>query len=161
MALRNGATDTFNNRGTVEEQVEDIKRITHGNFARMFDSTAYGYQVMVDALETCSLGLIKYLTTVDDWSEFKTPSDIQEYRAELGHLARRDEALGAEVTRDIASWIPAFEKHLAAGNLRPIERQVVEGAGWNKVIQGIQDFEAGKFANKGVVRVEDEGVAGL
>jgi hypothetical protein len=89
-------------------------------------------------------------------SEFKTPSTIKEYRAELGHLCRFDEPLGVEVTRDIASWIPTLETHLAAGTLKPIEYEVADGVGWDKVIQGIQDLENGKIAKKLVVRTQSE-----
>jgi hypothetical protein len=65
--LKNGATATFNNRAPVDEQIAEIKKITGGNFARIFDSTTYGYEVMVEALETCSTATTKYLTSVDDW----------------------------------------------------------------------------------------------
>ncbi|CAM1506003.1 Fc.00g116400.m01.CDS01 [Cosmosporella sp. VM-42] len=156
IAVQNGATATFNSRGTIDEQVAEIKRVTGGNFARMFDSSAYGYEIMVKALETCSTATTKYLTSVDDWSEFKTPTSIKEYRAELGHLCRLDEPLGIEVTRDIASWIPALEDHLAAGTLKPIQYEIVDGLGWGKVIQGIQDLESGKAVKKIVVRIQEE-----
>ena len=65
--MKNGATATFNNRTTVDEQLAEIKKITGGNFARIFDATAYGYELMVKALETCSTAATKYLTSVDDW----------------------------------------------------------------------------------------------
>lgn len=67
VAMANGATATFNNRGSVEEQLAEIKSITSGNFARIVDSTAYGYEIMVKALETCSTATTQFLTTVDDW----------------------------------------------------------------------------------------------
>ncbi|KAK4129163.1 GroES-like protein [Parathielavia appendiculata] len=155
-AEKNGATATFNNRGPVDEQLAEIKKITGGNFARIFDSTAYGYDIMVKALETCSTATTKYLTSVDDWSPFNTPSTIKEYRAELGHLCRLNEPIGQTVTKEIASWIPTFETHLAAGTLKPIEYQLGDGVGWESVIRGIQDLEAGKAAKKIVVRIQDE-----
>lgn len=65
--MRNGAMATFNNRGPIDEQLSEIKRITGGNFARMFDSTAVGYKVMVEALQTCSVATTKYLASVDNW----------------------------------------------------------------------------------------------
>ncbi|KAF4965825.1 hypothetical protein FSARC_6418 [Fusarium sarcochroum] len=148
VATQNGASATFNNRGSVDEQVAEIKKITGGNFGRIMDATAYGYEVMVKALENGSDAKTKYLTTVDDWSEFSTPSSINEYRAELGHLCRLDEPDGAQVTSDISGWIPALEAHLAAGTLKPLEYQVIDGVGWDKVIQGINDLEGGKAAKK-------------
>ena len=88
-------------------------------------------------------------------SPFNTPAPIKEYRAELGHLGRLDEPIGAAVTKDIASWISIFEAHLAAGTLKPVEYQVVDGVGWDKVIEGIQQQEAGP-AKKIIVRTQTD-----
>ncbi|KAJ3539811.1 hypothetical protein NM208_g5338 [Fusarium decemcellulare] len=156
VAVQNGATKTFNNRAPIDEQLTEIRKVTGGNFARVVDTTAYGYELMVKALETCSTADTKFLTTVDDWSEFNTPSTIKEYRAELGHLCRLDESLGREVTSDIAGWIPAFETHLAAGTLKPIAFQVVDGVGWDKVIEGVEMLQGGKADKKIVVRTKTE-----
>lgn len=87
---------------------------------------------------------------------FNTPSTIREYRAELGHLGRVETSTGAEVTNAIASWINAFETHLAAGTLVPLEYQLAAGVGWEKVIEGIQDLENGKAAKKIVVKTQEE-----
>jgi hypothetical protein len=92
----------------------------------------------------------------EDRSPFNTPSSIKEYRAELGHLNRLDEPIGQAVTKDIASWISTFETHLAAGTIKPVEYQLGNGVGWESVIQGIQDLEAGKAAKKIVVRTQEE-----
>lgn len=89
-------------------------------------------------------------------SPFNTPSSIKEYRAELGFLCRPEEPLGREVTRDIASWIPSFEAHLAAGTIKPIAFQVIDGVGWKQVIQGMQDLTEGKANKKLVVRTQSE-----
>ncbi|KAH6971113.1 chaperonin 10-like protein [Ilyonectria sp. MPI-CAGE-AT-0026] len=156
VALRNGALATFNNRGSIDEQLSEIKRITGGNFARMFDSTAVSYKIMVEALQTCSVSTTKYLASVDNWSRFNTPSTIKEYRVDFGDLCRLDVPNGVEVTKNIASWIPRLEAYLEAGTLKPIEYQLVDGLGWEKVIQGIHDLENGKAAKKIVVRVQSE-----
>lgn len=60
------------------------------------------------------------------------------------------------MTKNIASWIPRLEVHLEAGTLKPIEYQLVDGVGWEKIIQGIHDLENGKAAKKIVVRVQSE-----
>ncbi|KAH7361527.1 chaperonin 10-like protein [Plectosphaerella cucumerina] len=151
VALQGGATDTFNGRGTVDEQVADIKRITGGNFGRILDATTFGFDVMAKALDTASTAETKYLS-----SEFKTSPDIQVYRVQAGHLCREDEAIGAEVTRDIAGWVPRLEAHVAAGTLKPVDYQLANVAGWEGVIGGIQDVEGGKASKKIVVRVADE-----
>ncbi|KAF9781025.1 hypothetical protein IL306_014722 [Fusarium sp. DS 682] len=154
--MRNGASATFNSRGTVDEQVAEIQKITGGNFSKMMDASTFGYDVMVKALGTASKAEKKYLTTVDSWSPFSTPASIIEYRADLGHLCRPNERGGVEITANVARWIPLLEKHLATGTLKPLEHHVVDGVGWDKVIQGIQDMEGGKIGKKIVVRTQKE-----
>lgn len=77
------------------------------------------------------------------------------YRIELGKLGRDDE-LGKHVTAKVAEMVPVFEGHFATGKLRPLDYHLVEGAGWDKVIEGIADMEAGKLPKKPVVKVQDE-----
>lgn len=60
------------------------------------------------------------------------------------------------MTRDIASWVDAFETHLSAGTLRPIALQTVGKVGWPGVIQGIQEYQNGKVDKKLVVRTSME-----
>ncbi|KAF5550068.1 zinc-binding alcohol dehydrogenase domain-containing protein [Fusarium napiforme] len=156
IAVRNGASATFNSRETIDAQVAEIK-ITNGKFGKMMDASTYGYVVMVKALESASNAKEKYLTSVDSCrSPFSTPSSINEYRADLGHLCRPNERDGTQITASIANWIPLLEKHIAAGTLKPLEHHVVDGVGWEKVIQGIQDMENGKFGKKIVVRTQQE-----
>ncbi|KAF4340085.1 hypothetical protein FBEOM_5945 [Fusarium beomiforme] len=152
ITMRNGASATFNNRGTVDEQVAEILKITRGNFGKIMDASTYGYDVMVKALETASNAKEKYLTSVDSWSPFSTPSSINEYRADLGHLCRPNERDGIQITDNVSRWIPLLEKHIAAGTLKPLEHHVVDGVGWDKVIQGLQDMEGGKIGKKIVPR---------
>ncbi|KAH7154304.1 chaperonin 10-like protein [Fusarium sp. MPI-SDFR-AT-0072] len=156
LAIRNGAAATFDSRETIDAQVAEIKKITDGNFGKIMDASTYGYKVMVKALETASKAKEKYLTSVDSWSPFSTPSSINEYRADLGHLCRPNERDGAQITSNIVSWIPFLEKHIAAGTLKPLEHHDVDGVGWEKVIQGIQDMEGGKIGKKIVVRTQEE-----
>ncbi|KAL4731747.1 hypothetical protein ACLX1H_000729 [Fusarium chlamydosporum] len=148
IAHKNGASATFNNRATLNEQVADIQRITGGNFGKIMDATAYGYEVMTKALETASVAETKLMATVDDWSDIPAHASIRLYKAELGHLYLLDEEIGAQVTADISRWIPYIEAHLDAETLKPIEHQLVPGIGWEKVIKGIHDLEAGKAEKK-------------
>ncbi|KAF4503445.1 hypothetical protein FAGAP_299 [Fusarium agapanthi] len=148
IAVRNGASATFDSRETIDAQVAEIKKITDGNFGKMMDASTYGYKVMVKALETASDAKEKYLSSVDSWSPFSTPSSINEYRADLVHLCRPNERDRTHITSNIGSWIPLLEKHVAAGTLKPLEHHVVDGLGWEKVIQGIQDMESGKIGKK-------------
>ncbi|KAM0350620.1 hypothetical protein ACHAPU_003106 [Fusarium lateritium] len=122
VATRNGASATFNNRGSVDEQVADIQKIKQ---------------------------------RTNTWRQ-STTAPIKEYKASLGHLYRLDEPIGTQVTADMVKYIPTLEKHLAAGTLKPLQHQEVDGVGWDRVIQGIQELEAGKAEKKIVVRTQEE-----
>ena len=84
------------------------------------------------------------------------PASIGLDRVQLGHIGRFDEEAGRTITANIASWIPGLEGHLASGALTPLEYQTQPGMGWENVIEGIADFEAGKAARKIVVKVQEE-----
>ncbi|KAM0208056.1 hypothetical protein ACHAQI_007338 [Fusarium lateritium] len=156
IATRNGASHTFNGRGSVDEQVADIYKITNGNFSRIMDATSHGFDVMVKALQTSSTAAVRYLTTVDDQPDVSIPAPIKGYKAFLGHLYSLDEPIGVQVTADIIKRLPTLESYLAAGILKPLEYQSIDGVGWNKVIQGMKVLEGGKAEKKIVVRTQEE-----
>jgi hypothetical protein len=89
-------------------------------------------------------------------SDVSAPAPIKEYRASLGHLYSLDEPIGARVTADIIKRLPTLERYLAAGILKPLEYQSVDGVGWDKVIQGMKLLEGGKAEKKIVVRTQEE-----
>ena len=62
-----GAAETVNNRSTIDEQFGEIKRITGGSFALVFDASTFGTDLAVKSLETLSTATSKYFSTVDDW----------------------------------------------------------------------------------------------
>ncbi|KAK5660591.1 hypothetical protein OQA88_13151 [Cercophora sp. LCS_1] len=152
LAIEAGAAATFNNRAAVEEQLAEIERITGGKFGRVVDASAQAVEISIRALETVSKEEEKYFATVGDWSEMKVPDSIKSYRVEFGKLGRDDE-LGKHVTARVVEWVPVLEGHFASGALRPLDYHLVEGEGWEKVIEGIADMEAGKLAKKPVVKV--------
>jgi len=58
---------TFDGRASLDEQVAEIKKITGGSFARVFDASAHGYDVAIAALSSASTEPVKYFSSVDDW----------------------------------------------------------------------------------------------
>lgn len=156
IATNAGATATFNCRAAPEDQLADIKKITGGKFGRVFDASVQAYNLAIKALETCSAETTKYFSSVDDWSEMKTPASIKEYRVHLGQIGREQSPVGKTVTENIKSWIPTFEGFLGTGALKPLDYQIVPGMGWEKVIEGVADLEGGKSTKKIVVKVQDE-----
>jgi len=85
-----------------------------------------------------------------------TPPSIRENRTLLGTLGRFDDPKGAKTTANAASWIPTLEGHLEKGTLKPLEYEVVDGKGWDAVIKGVAQLEAGGTTKKLVVRIQDE-----
>ena len=51
----------------MDEQLAEIQRLTGGNFARIFDATAFGYELSIKAMEAVSTNPVKYFSSVDDW----------------------------------------------------------------------------------------------
>ena len=65
--MRFGADATLNHRLTQDEQLAEIKKVTGGNFSKVFDASAQGYETAIKALTTISTGSDKSFSTVDDW----------------------------------------------------------------------------------------------
>lgn len=89
-------------------------------------------------------------------SPFNTASTIREHRVELGHMGREDEEMGVQVTNAVRAFVPAIEAHLAAGTLKPLEYELMDGVGYDAVVQAIKRQEKGGLAKKLVVRVKHE-----
>lgn len=64
-----GANATVDNRASADEQLKEIKNITGGHFALVFDASAYGTDLALTALGTLSTATTKYFSSVDDWLE--------------------------------------------------------------------------------------------
>jgi NADPH:quinone reductase-like Zn-dependent oxidoreductase len=154
IALKAGASATFNNRASAEEQVAEIEKITGGKFGRVVDASTQAVELSIKALETVSKESTKYFATVDDWSPMSVPESINLYRVQLGKLGRDDE-LAKHITAEFVEWIPIFEKNLESGVLRVLDFHLVQGEGWDKIIEGIADMEAGKLPKKPVVKVQN------
>ncbi|KAH8879603.1 GroES-like protein [Thozetella sp. PMI_491] len=151
-----GAEATLNNRLSIDEQLAVIKEVTGGNFGRVFDASAQGFETATKALSVVSTAGEKTFSTVDDWTEMKIPDGIKEYRIRLGLIGRFEDPTGAEETKNMASWVPTFEGHIAAGTILPLDYELVDGEGLEKVIEAVALLEAGKFSKKLTVVVQQE-----
>ncbi|KAK3368376.1 chaperonin 10-like protein [Podospora didyma] len=156
IARKAGATATFNNRAPIDEQLGLIERITGGQFGRIFDASVQAVQLSIKALEAISKESDKYFASADDWSEMDVPDSISVYRVQLGLLGRADNPLSKRVTDQVAEMVRIFEGQIEAGGLRPLDYELAPGMGWDKVIEGIANLEAGKAIKKSVVKVQEE-----
>ena len=64
-----GADEVVDYRQSEDEQLEEIKKITGGNFRRIFDSVAKSGSFAPKLLEDVSPAKDKYFTTVNGWYE--------------------------------------------------------------------------------------------
>ncbi len=105
----------------------------------------------------CLVTQVWYLVLTPRYrSDTATPSSIHEYRIQLGTIGKVDTATGAKVTEQLVSWIPQLEARVADGTIKPLEYELVDGVGWDKVIEGISQLRQGKTNKKIVVRVQAE-----
>ncbi|KAI9149466.1 Zinc-type alcohol dehydrogenase-like protein-like protein [Paramyrothecium foliicola] len=152
--LQLGATATFDNRATPEEQAEEIRSITGGRFAKIFDASGKGHQVAVEAFKH-STESSKYLSTSIDSTEVKIPEDIDEFSIQLG-LIGRDTVEGEQVNRILRHAVPFVEAYVNDGLVTPVEYDLFEKTGWEGLKDAMGFYSSGKATKKIVVKVQDE-----
>lgn len=86
----------------------------------------------------------------------EAPPSITVHRVQLGLLGRVGEPEGRKVTAQTADMIDKFEPYLETGKLTALDYQLADGQGWQAIIDALAGFEAGKYAKKVVVKVQDE-----
>ncbi len=57
----------MNSRSSIEEQLDEIKKVTGGKFGRIFDASIMAFDLSIQALQTSSEESEKYFSTADDW----------------------------------------------------------------------------------------------
>lgn len=87
-------------------------------------------------------------------SNYTVPAGVTEYQVSVGMLGR-DSVIGRHITEETAKLIPALERHIAAGTIRPVECELFDESGWGALIDGVRYYAEGKAAAKLVVRVQD------
>jgi hypothetical protein len=83
------------------------------------------------------------------------PESINLYRVKLGMLGRPGDEQG-HITAKIAEMVSVFQAHINTGQLLPLDYHLVDGEGWEAIIAGIADMEAGKLPKKPVVKAQSE-----
>ncbi|POR33762.1 Zinc-type alcohol dehydrogenase-like protein [Tolypocladium paradoxum] len=152
--LASGADATFNSRASPADQAAEVKSITGGNFAVVFDASAVAHEAAFKILEQSSAGT-KYFTTTDVAGKYTAPDGVREYRVRVGELGR-DGDIGKHVTEETAKWTPVLAGHIAKGTITPVEIEVHSGTGWQALIEAIKYYAEGKAKKKVVVRVQND-----
>jgi NADPH:quinone reductase-like Zn-dependent oxidoreductase len=99
------------------------------------------------------------LTPLVSRSDVKIPDGVEDYRVSLGAMGRSKEQhpKGEEVTQAVVRNISQLEPLVEAGAIRPLEYEVVDGFGWDAILKGVAQLEAGQAKHgKVVVRVQEE-----
>ena len=84
------------------------------------------------------------------------PPSIAVHRVKLGLLGRVGEPEGQKVTALAADMIQKFEPYFETGKLTALDYEMAGGKGWQAIIDALAGYEAGKFAKKVIVKVQDE-----
>jgi hypothetical protein len=84
------------------------------------------------------------------------PKSITADRVALGAIGKVDDPIGSVVSKNLAAWIPVLEEYINTGMIKPLEYEVMEGTGWEAVINAVNLFEAGKVKTKAVIRLQSD-----
>ncbi|KND93394.1 Zinc-type alcohol dehydrogenase-like protein [Tolypocladium ophioglossoides CBS 100239] len=151
--LASGADATLNNRASPADQAAEVKSITGGMFAVVFDASALAHEAAFKILEQSSAGT-KHFTTTDVAGQYTVPDGVKEYHVRFGELGR-DGDIGKHVTQETAKWTPVLAGHIAQGTITPVELEVYDGNGWQALIEAFKCYAHGKAKKKVVVRVQN------
>ena len=134
-----GAEATIDYSQSEEDQLQELKSITGGNFTGVWDAVAKSELLARRMLNEVSIAKTKIFGTVDDWTPFEEHQGHETYRVALGPIGRAEGQKGSDHTLDddLTSYIPFLQKYLGTGQLRPNEFNVVS-TGFEGIIPAIE-----------------------
>ncbi|MCJ1268451.1 hypothetical protein MMC22_008339 [Lobaria immixta] len=130
-----GADATIDYRKSEDDQLEDLKTITGGNFFGVYDTVAKSTGFASRALKEISTSTQKrYFATTNDWSPIPHDDAFSSYQVALGMIGKSGKAIAAEpsINDDIAALIPVVAQLIADGHMKPNEIELFgtkEGGG--------------------------------
>ena len=153
-----GAGAVIDYRKSEEEQLQDLKDITQGNFSGVWDTVASSEQFARKALEDVSVAKAKVFATTDDWTPMDEHEDHETYRVKLGLIGRKGDDIkeAPTINEEVASFLPLLTQLLEAGRLRPNELKVT-GTGFEAISEAIEiQQKGGSGGVKVVVSLQPE-----
>jgi NADPH:quinone reductase-like Zn-dependent oxidoreductase len=182
LVQRLGAEAVIDYRKSEDEQLQDLKTITGGNFFGVFDTVAKFTDWSLKALREVSTTEKKHFATTNDWyvndpcdvltssiSKFcyslrkhRTPGDadgnITVYQISLGLIGKSGDALAGHpnLNDDIAAHIAIIHQLLEDNKLQPNEVNVVEKGGFEGVADAIALQQKGQSGGKIVITLQEE-----
>jgi len=150
-----GADAVINYKTDLATQLSQVKTITGGNYARVFDTSAASTAAAMAMLADACTAEKKYFATTDDWSDIAAPENTSMYRCYLGSIGRSGEE-DIIVANEIAGFIPKLEALLASGAVKPMKYHIA-GHGFESIAEAVKVFESGSLSGtKCIVKVQDE-----
>ena len=155
-----GADAVIDYSKSEEDQLQDLKSITSGNFFGVWDSVAKNEELARRALREVSAAPTKrkIFATTDDWSPMQEQKDMETCGVKLGLIGRSGEAIKEvpSLNEDIASYIPFLNRLLEEGKLRPNDYKI-GGRGFEGVEEAVETQQRGGAGGVKVV-VELQGL---
>lgn len=152
-----GADATIDYSLSETDQLQDVKSITEGKFAGVWDAVARSEPLARQMLDKVSTAKQKIFATTDDWTPMEERGGHEIYRAKLGPIGRAEGVAGADtkLDDDIASYIPILSHLLETGKLQPNRFKVVS-TGFEGVAEAVETQQKGAAGGlKVVVNLQD------
>lgn len=152
-----GASETFNHRLPLPEQLEKISSITNNTCTKVFDASAMAAEAALAILASSSASGKKSFATTNDWSPIEGPGDVKVCKIKLGDIGREGTKQANEVNAEIISLVPVLEKWVEGGEIKPMAYEIVGSVGMESVLEGLEVFGARKSGEKKVlVRIAEK-----
>lgn len=180
LVQRLGANAVIDYRKSEDDQLQDLKNITGGNFFGVFDTVAKSLDWSLKALREVSTAEKKQFVTTDDWyallfssnnffplklhslKEHRTPTpsdnNIPIYPISLGLIGKSGADLAHEpsLNDDIATYIALIHQLLEDGKLQPNEINVVANGGFEGVAEAVAFQQKAQGGGKVVITLQEE-----
>lgn len=159
-----GADATIDYRKSEDDQLEDLKTITGGNFFGVYDTVAKSTGFASRALKEISTSTQKrYFATTNDWSPIPHDDAFSSYQVALGMIGKSGKAIAAEpsINDDIAGLIPVIAQLIEDGHMKPNEieqfgtKEGGGGGGFEAVGEAVAYQQKGATGGKVVVVLQE------
>jgi len=148
-----GATP-FDYKTSVDQQLEDVLKITSGKYSRIFDAVAADDPVLAKALFKASSAPEKYFATTNDWAGIPDFEGGKTYWTQFGPVGRPE---AKELNTSIAKYIPIIVVLVEAGKLKPSDYELIGPGGFGDAVKAYHYQQSGAGGSrKVVVKIQDK-----
>lgn len=143
----------FDYKAPLEQQVEEVMKITTGKVSKIFDAVAADDPLLAKELFKATKQSDKFFATTNDWSGIGDFEGGQTYLVRFGPVGRPE---AEELNENIEKYIPVIVGLVKAGELRPGEFEVIGDGGFEDAIKALKYQQSGAAGSrKVVVKIQD------